>query len=122
MKKAFLLTSSVLLTFSLQGHADSGHSHDDVMKDMHQSAGKPASNPAMNATTEGEVRKVDKSQGKVTLRHADIKNLDMPAMTMVYKVQDPKILNDFVVGDKVAFTAERVNDTVTITMLKKIAK
>jgi Cu(I)/Ag(I) efflux system protein CusF len=42
--------------------------------------------------TEGEVRKVDKEAGKVTLKHGEIKNLEMPGMTMVFQVKDPALL------------------------------
>jgi Cu/Ag efflux protein CusF len=58
-------------------------------------AGHSAQHPAQAATapqSDGEVRKVDKEQGKITLRHGPLQNLDMPAMTMVFKVADPKVL------------------------------
>ena len=44
-----------------------------------------AANPAVADMTEAEVRKVDKDNKKITLKHAAIKNLDMPPMTMVFK-------------------------------------
>ena len=53
----------------------------------------------------GEVRKVDKSRGKITLKHGEIKNLDMPPMTMVFNVRDKALLDGIAVGDKVRFTA-----------------
>ncbi|HXF45338.1 MAG TPA: copper-binding protein [Burkholderiaceae bacterium] len=51
----------------------------------------------------GEVRRVNKEQGKITLRHGEIKALDMPAMTMVFEVRDPKLLDAVKPGDKVRF-------------------
>ena len=69
-------------------------------------------------TTDGEVRKVDKEQGKVTLRHSPIANLDMPAMTMVFKVADPKMLETLKQGDKVKFAAVDVNGTLTVTAIE----
>ncbi|HYD75688.1 copper-binding protein [Ramlibacter sp.] len=57
--------------------------------------------------TDGEVRKVDKEAGKVTLKHGPIRNLDMPPMTMVFKATDPKLLDAVKVGDKVRFVADR---------------
>ena len=65
---------------------------------------------AMNAPGEmpwvdGEVRRVDKDNGKVTLKHGEIKNLDMPPMTMVFHVRDKTQLDGLAVGDKVRFTA-----------------
>ena len=69
-------------------------------------------------TADGEVRKVDKEQGKVTLKHGPIANLDMPGMTMVFKVADPKLLDSIREGDKVKFTAERVSGAITVTAIE----
>ena len=69
-------------------------------------------------TTEGEVRKVDKEQGKVTLKHGPIENLGMPGMTMVFKVSDPKMLDIVKAGDKVKFAADNVNGTLTVTAIE----
>ena len=60
---------------------------------------------AQAATTEGVVRKVDKPAGKITLKHGEIKNLDMPPMTMVFGVKDQAFLDKVKAGDKVQFTA-----------------
>jgi Cu(I)/Ag(I) efflux system periplasmic protein CusF len=56
---------------------------------------------------DGEVRKIDKAQSKITLRHGEIKNLDMPPMTMVFRVRDAKLLETVAVGDKIRFAAEK---------------
>lgn len=69
--------------------------------------------------TDGEVTKIDKAQAKLTLRHAEIKNLDMPAMTMVFKVADSSWLDRLAVGDKVRFAAAKVNGAYTVTALSK---
>lgn len=69
-------------------------------------------------TADGEVRKVDKEQGKVTLKHGPLTNLDMPAMTMVFKVLDPKMLDGIKEGDKVKFSADRVNGAITVTVIE----
>ncbi|MEP6609822.1 MAG: copper-binding protein [Burkholderiaceae bacterium] len=66
----------------------------------------------------GEVRKIDKDAGKITLRHAEIKKLDMPAMTMVFKVKDPGMLEKFKAGDKVRFKAEPLGGTLTVTEIE----
>lgn len=68
--------------------------------------------------SDGEVRKIDKEQGKMTLRHGPLENLGMPAMTMVFKVADPKMLDGLKEGDKVKFTAERVNGAFTVTAIQ----
>ncbi len=68
---------------------------------------------------EGEVRKIDKEAGKITMRHGEIKNLNMAAMTMVLRVEDPAMLDQVNVGDKVKFAADRVNGAVTIVQMQK---
>ncbi len=69
----------------------------------------------------GEVTKVDQSANKVTVRHGPIPNLGMSesGMTMVFPVQDPKMLKNVKAGDKIKFTADRVNGIITITRIQK---
>lgn len=55
------------------------------------------------ALVDGEVRKIDKEQAKLTLKHGEIKSLDMPPMTMVFTVKDKAALDALKVGDKVRF-------------------
>lgn len=62
---------------------------------------------AQAALSEGEVRKVDPANGKITLRHGEIKNLDMPPMTMVFAVRDKALLAGIQAGDRIRFTAEQ---------------
>jgi len=69
--------------------------------------------------TAGEITKLDKAGGRVTLKHGEIKNLDMPPMTMVFRVADPKLLESVNVGDRVSFVAEKVNGQFTVTVLNK---
>jgi Cu(I)/Ag(I) efflux system protein CusF len=71
---------------------------------------------AQGAMTEGEVRKVEGD--KITLKHNEIKSLDMPAMTMVFKVANPAWAARLQPGDKVRFTAEKVGGQYTITKLE----
>ncbi len=77
---------------------------------------------AQSNETNGEVKKIDKEQGKVTLRHGPIKNLDMDQMTMVLRVQDAKMLDGLAVGDKVMFEADRINGQITITKIRREKK
>jgi Cu(I)/Ag(I) efflux system protein CusF len=65
------------------------------------------------------VKKIDIEQGKITLDHGPIKNLDMDGMTMVFKAADPTMLKTVKAGDKVKFTADRVNGQITVTKLQK---
>lgn len=58
---------------------------------------------------DGEIRKIDKAAGKLTIKHGPIKSLDMPSMTMVYQVKDKTMLDTVRVGDKVRFRAESEN-------------
>lgn len=78
--------------------------------------------PMANAQTpaaDGEVTKIDAKAGKLTMRHGPIKNLDMDAMNMVFRVQDPAMLKGLKVGDKVKFEADRVNGQITVIKLQK---
>ena len=70
------------------------------------------------ALSEGEVRKVDKDAGKITLRHGPIANLEMPAMTMVFQVKDPAMLDKVKPGDKVKFRAEKIGGGYAVTRLE----
>lgn len=65
---------------------------------------------------EGEIRKVDAAAGKLTIRHGPIPNLDMSAMTMIFRVKDPAMLQ-VQSGDKVRFTVDRVDGLLTVTSL-----
>lgn len=84
----------------------------------HSAHHAPAASGAATPTSDGEVRKVDKEQGKVTLKHGPIANLDMPGMTMVFKVSDPKLLDAIKQGDKVKFSADNVNGALTVTAIE----
>ncbi|MCC8430566.1 copper-binding protein [Reyranella aquatilis] len=66
-----------------------------------------------------EVVKVDKGAGKVTLKHGPIKNLDMDAMTMVFRVADPAMLDKVKEGDRIEIEAARVNGAITVTKIGK---
>ena len=69
---------------------------------------------------QGEVRKVDVSAGKITLKHGEIKNLDMPPMTMVFVVADPALLGKVKVGDKVRFRAVDQGGKMTVTEIEPV--
>ncbi len=71
------------------------------------------------AMVDGEVKKIDKAQARITLAHAEIKNLDLPAMTMAFRVKDPAALEPLQVGDRVKFSAEKLGGQFTITSIRK---
>ncbi|HEV7324070.1 MAG TPA: copper-binding protein [Bosea sp. (in: a-proteobacteria)] len=75
--------------------------------------------PAAAQSVSGTVTKVDEPQGKLTINHGPIKNLDMDAMTMVFRAGDPAMLKGLKAGTKVKFDADRVNGQITVTKLQK---
>lgn len=83
-----------------------------------QSAAPQSGSTAAASQTDGEVRKVDMGQGKVTLRHGPLTNLDMPAMTMVFTATDKKLLEGLKEGDKVRFTADKQNGVYVVTAIE----
>lgn len=82
-------------------------------------AGAALALPALAQTIDGEVRKIDKAQQKISLAHGEIKQLELPAMTMAYRVKDPALLASVQVGDKVKFSAEKINGQLTVTAIRK---
>jgi Cu/Ag efflux protein CusF len=84
------------------------------------SAPKMGASPMQAASdmTNGEVRKVDMDTKKITLKHDEIKNLGMPGMTMVFHVKDPAMLDKVKAGDKVRFSAERMNGALVVTNIE----
>ncbi len=80
----------------------------------------PGKTGAMGTTaatdmTEGEIRKVDKDAKKLTIKHGEIKNLEMPAMTMVFQVKDPALLDKVQTGDKIRFKVEKSGNAFVVT-------
>jgi Cu/Ag efflux protein CusF len=74
---------------------------------------------AQSTMVDGQVTRIDQAAGKITLRHGPIKNLDMDAMTMVFRVQDPAMLKGVKVGDQIKFEADRVNGQITVTKMQR---
>jgi len=80
----------------------------------------PAQQAAAPALVDGEVKKIDRETGKITLRHGEIANLNMGAMTMVFRTKDAAMLDQIKVGDKVSFAADRVGGAITVVQLQKV--
>jgi Cu/Ag efflux protein CusF len=74
--------------------------------------------PAADAVSEGEVRKVDKEAGKITIKHGPLKNLGMPAMTMAFRVKDPAMLERVKAGDRIRFVADKVAGVLTVMQIE----
>jgi Cu(I)/Ag(I) efflux system protein CusF len=102
----FITPAFVLLALAGPALASEGHSH-----------GKPAvaKSAAPADFADGEVRKVDKEAGKVTIKHGPLPNLDMPAMTMVFRMKDPAMLDRMKTGETIKFKADKVQGTYTVT-------
>jgi Cu(I)/Ag(I) efflux system periplasmic protein CusF len=80
----------------------------------------PKVTAAQSAMINGQVTKIDVSAGKITLKHGPIKKLEMEdPMTMAFRVQDPAMLKQIKVGDKVKFDADRINGQFTVTKIEK---
>ena len=69
---------------------------------------------------EGEIRKIDKAAGKLTIRHGEIKHMDMPPMTMVFVAKDKSMLDRVKAGDKVRFMAIHENGQMMVTDIQPI--
>jgi Cu(I)/Ag(I) efflux system protein CusF len=95
------LASGSLLPMLTQAQTTMDHSKMDMAK--------------MPSMTDGEVRKVDLANGKITLKHGAIKHMDMPGMTMVFTARDKALLTGLKVGDKVKFMAENANGQMLVT-------
>lgn len=89
-----------------------GMDHSNMPKSM------PMAPMAGAPMTDGEVRKIDKNAGKITLKHGPIVNLDMPPMTMVFRVNEPAILDKVAVGDKVRFVVEEKSGAYLVTAIE----
>lgn len=85
-----------------------------VLAQMNMDHGKMGM-AAMPGMTDGEVRKIDKDPGKITIKHGDIKHMDMPGMTMVFVAKDKALLDKTSVGAKIQFMATNENGQMTVT-------
>ena len=74
--------------------------------------------PATKDMADAEIRKIDKDARKITLKHGEIKNLDMPGMTMLFQVKDPAMLDMVKAGDKVKFKAEKIGGAIVVTEIQ----
>jgi len=70
--------------------------------------------------SEGEIKKIDKALGKLTIKHGPLENLGMPAMTMVFRVKDAATLDQVKPGDRIRFLAEKIEGVITVTKLEVV--
>jgi Cu(I)/Ag(I) efflux system periplasmic protein CusF len=102
---------------SVSAHADA-HSDAKQEKEPRAISTVAASTQTAAALSDGEIRKVDKDAKKLTIRHGPLVNLDMPAMTMVFQVQDAAMLDQVKPGDKVKFEAQKIGGAYTVTRIE----
>ena len=108
--KSLALATVVTATLALPALADEKHHK--------QEAASATGGSQAAALSDGEVRRVDKDAKKITVRHGPLANLDMPAMTMVFQVKDPAMLDQVKAGDKVKFQAEKIGGAFTIVRIE----
>ncbi|HEX4844530.1 MAG TPA: copper-binding protein [Limnobacter sp.] len=117
MKNIFNLSAVALALLgsglAFAGNHAGGHNHD------HGAAKAVESKPAAVGMADGEIRKINKNTGKVTVKHGEIKSVEMPPMTMVFGVTDKSLLDGLKEGDKVKFDVKQEGSNYTITTIQK---
>lgn len=88
------------------------------MPGMQQMSKTTDDNPAADAMSSGVVKKVDKSAGKLTIKHGPLTNLGMGAMTMVFRAEEPAMLDEVKPGDRIDFVAADPNGQLTVIKLQ----
>lgn len=111
MKPINLITLTTIATVMVLSTPLQSFAAEDMSKMKKQT-------PDTSASTNGEVKKVDKEAGKITIKHGPISNLQMPSMTMVFRAADPAMLDQVKEGDKVKFHVEKMNGALTITKIE----
>jgi len=87
----------------------------DAMKMEGHAMSGARSSPAAAGLSDGEVRKVDRDAKKITIKHGPIASIDMPPMTMVFRVKDPALLDKVKPGDRIRFAAEKSGGQYFVT-------
>ena len=106
--KSLLSAALLLATLAVSPAYAAGVSHD-----AHAGHGAaPVSSSA--GLVDGVVKKIDKAAGKVTIAHGPLLNLNMPAMTMAFRVKDATWIDQMAVGGKIRFVAEDMSGTLTV--------
>ena len=83
----------------------------------HAHGATPTAPATADELADGEVRRIDTSTQKVTIKHGEIKSLDMPPMTMVFTAAEPGLLSNLKVGDKIRFAVEQQQGKMTVTRI-----
>jgi hypothetical protein len=96
--------------------ADGSHSVYSHYAGTNAPSGKSPAQPE-TAMTEGEVRKVNRKAGTITIKHGRIANLDMPGMSMAFHAKDKAMLSQVKAGDRIRFVADKMGDEFAIVKL-----
>ena len=110
-----MAASAVALSFAFAGPALAQMTMDHGKMGMEQGKMGTAATPGM---TDGEIRKIDKENGKVTIKHGEIKHMDMPPMSMVFNVKDKAMLDKVQVGEKIQFIVIQDAGKMVVTDIK----
>jgi Cu(I)/Ag(I) efflux system periplasmic protein CusF len=97
-RRAWLLTTGAFVAAAMLGHASLALAASD--------------------TAVGDVTKVDRDPPRLTIRHGELKALDMPAMTMAFRLQSPTLADGVKPGDRVRFTVEKINGQYVLTRVE----
>jgi len=110
---------ALVATLSFAGTASAQSSKSDMpgMSEKSPAAGGSDA-AAASDLTEGEIRKVDKDNKRLTIKHGPLKNLDMPGMTMVFGVKDDAMLDKVETGAKLRFQAEKIDGKIVVTKIE----
>jgi Cu/Ag efflux protein CusF len=111
MNRNSILIAALFLGAGLPFHAGADASHMQLAQ---------AATAASAEWSAGEVKKVDKEAGKVTIKHGALPKLDMPPMIMSYRVKDNAMLDQLQPGDKIKFDVERAGEKYTVTGIEKV--
>jgi len=117
IKFVTLIAATITLGLSAAAFADSNAMGNMQMDGMKMDSTSAASNAA--DLSDATVEKVDSASGMITLKHAALANIHMPAMTMAYKAKDAQMVKQAIVGEKVKVKVENVGNTLEITTLEK---
>jgi Cu(I)/Ag(I) efflux system protein CusF len=92
-----------------------------VLAQHHAHSPASASRAAEPTATDGVVQKIDRSAGRITLKHGEIRNVGMPPMTMTFPVKEPAYLDKVKVGEKVTFLVEQAGSgALTVIAIDKV--
>ncbi|MGE5648554.1 MAG: copper-binding protein [Bacillota bacterium] len=106
----FALAAALGLSYASSVLAADEHTHMHAHSDAAQAG----------AMSEGEVKKVDRQAGRITIKHGPLENLGMPGMTMAFRVKDAAMLDQVKVGDRIRFVAGKAGAAYSVERLEVV--